>query len=139
MAAPEHARPELAEQRRQALPGWCPTMLSWITRAGFGRKGRWTRRVARALAAEPQGRGPQRQAPATRRPARLGCARGAAKSPGARPGAEQLFCDPLDNPHIVHAKLLALRSKMTQHDFDTQIRGKMLQNPNQVLYTPIAA
>jgi hypothetical protein len=54
---------------------------------------------------------------------------------GARPGAEHFFCDPLDNPHIVHAKLLALRSKMTQHDFDTQIRGKMLQNPNQVLYT----
>jgi hypothetical protein len=29
---------------------------------------------------------------------------------GARPGAEHLFCDPSDNPHIVHAKLLALRS-----------------------------
>jgi len=54
---------------------------------------------------------------------------------GVRYGAEHYFLDPLDNPHMVHAKLLALRSKMTQHDFDTQIRGKMLQLPDRVLYT----
>jgi hypothetical protein len=53
----------------------------------------------------------------------------------ARPGAEHFFCDPLDNPHIPQVKFLALKSSMTQHDWDTQVRGKMLQMPDRVLYT----
>lgn len=52
-----------------------------------------------------------------------------------RPAAEHFFCDPLDNPHIDQRKLLALRSSMTLHDWETQIRGKMLQLPDRVLYT----
>jgi hypothetical protein len=54
---------------------------------------------------------------------------------GDRPAAEHFFCDPLDNPHIDIRKLLALRSGMTLHDWETQIRGKMLQLPDRVLYT----
>lgn len=53
---------------------------------------------------------------------------------GERPGAEHYFCDPLDNPHIDPSKLLALRTSMTAHDFDTQVRGKLLDLPNRVLY-----
>jgi hypothetical protein len=54
---------------------------------------------------------------------------------GERVGAEHFFCDPLDNPHIPIAKLLALKSSMTLHDWETQIRGRMLQLPDRVLYT----
>jgi hypothetical protein len=54
---------------------------------------------------------------------------------GERPGSEHYFCDPLDNPHIDIRKLLALRSGMTEHDWQTQIRGRMLQLPDRVLYT----
>ncbi len=53
---------------------------------------------------------------------------------GERPAAEHFFCDPLDNPHIDQRKLLALRSGMTLHDWETQIRGRMLQLPDRVLY-----
>lgn len=53
----------------------------------------------------------------------------------ARPAAEHFFCDPLDNPHIDQRKLLALRSGMTLHDWETQIRGRMLQLPDTVIYT----
>lgn len=54
---------------------------------------------------------------------------------GDRYGAEHFFCDPLDNPHIDIRKLLALKSSMTLHDWETQIRGRMLQLPDRVLYT----
>lgn len=53
---------------------------------------------------------------------------------GERFGAEHFFCDPLENPHIPIAKLLALKSSMTLHDWETQIRGRMLQLPDRVLY-----
>lgn len=52
-----------------------------------------------------------------------------------RAGGEHVFLDPLDNPHIDVRKLLALKSSMTLHDWETQIRGKMLQLPDRVLYT----
>lgn len=52
-----------------------------------------------------------------------------------RPAATHFFCDPLDNPHIDQRKLLALRSGMTLHDWETQIRGKMLQFPDRCIYT----
>lgn len=52
-----------------------------------------------------------------------------------RPAAEHFFCDPLENPHIDLRKILALRSGMTLHDWETQIRGRMLQLPDRVLYT----
>lgn len=52
-----------------------------------------------------------------------------------RPAAEHFFCDPLDNPHIDLRKILALRSSMTLHQWETQIRGRMLQLPDHVLYT----
>jgi hypothetical protein len=54
---------------------------------------------------------------------------------GERYAAEHFFCDPLDNPHIDIRKLLALKSSMTLHDWETQIRGRMLQLPDRVLYT----
>jgi hypothetical protein len=54
---------------------------------------------------------------------------------GDRYAAEHFFCDPLDNPHIDIRKLLALKSSMTLHDWETQIRGRMLQLPDRVLYT----
>lgn len=54
---------------------------------------------------------------------------------GDRYGAEHFFCDPLQNPHIDIRKLLALKSSMTLHDWETQIRGRMLQLPDHVLYT----
>lgn len=53
---------------------------------------------------------------------------------GARPGAEHIFIDPMDNPHIDRRKLLAMRAGMTAHDWETQIRGRMLALPDQVLY-----
>lgn len=53
----------------------------------------------------------------------------------ARAAAEHFFLDPLDNPHVDQRKLLALKSSMTLHDWETQIRGKMLQLPDRVLYT----
>jgi hypothetical protein len=53
----------------------------------------------------------------------------------ARPGAEHIFVDPMDNPHIDVRKLLAMRSGMTQHDWETQIRGRFLALPDAVLYT----
>lgn len=52
-----------------------------------------------------------------------------------RPGAEHIFVDPLDNPHIDVRKLLAMRSGMTAHDWETQIRGRFLALPDAVLYT----
>jgi hypothetical protein len=52
-----------------------------------------------------------------------------------RPAAEHVFVDPLLNPHVDPRKLLALKSSMTLHDWETQIRGKMLQLPDRVLYT----
>ena len=52
-----------------------------------------------------------------------------------RPAAEHVFIDPLLNPHADPRKLLALKSSMTLHDWETQIRGKMLQLPDRVLYT----
>jgi hypothetical protein len=54
---------------------------------------------------------------------------------GDRPGAEHIFVDPLLNPHADVRKLAALRSSMTLHDWETQVRGKMLQLPDRVLYT----
>lgn len=54
---------------------------------------------------------------------------------GERPAAEHYFCDPLANPHIDPRKILAMRSGMTLHDWETQMRGKMLQLPDRVLYT----
>lgn len=54
---------------------------------------------------------------------------------GDRYGAEHYFCDPLDNPHVDIGALLALKSSMTLHDWETQIRGRMLQLPDVVLYT----
>lgn len=52
-----------------------------------------------------------------------------------RPGGEHIFIDPLDNPHIDIRKILALRSGMTEHDWQTQIRGRILALPDAVLYT----
>lgn len=52
-----------------------------------------------------------------------------------RPGAEHVFVDPLDNPHIDISKLLAMKSGMTAHDWETQIRGRFLSLPDAVLYT----
>lgn len=52
-----------------------------------------------------------------------------------RPGAQHIFVDPLDNPHIDHRKLLAMKSGMTAHDWETQIRGRFLAMPDVVLYT----
>lgn len=52
-----------------------------------------------------------------------------------RPGGEHIFIDPLDNPHIDVRKLLAMRSGMTAHDWETQIRGRFLSLPDAVLYT----
>jgi hypothetical protein len=54
---------------------------------------------------------------------------------GERPGAEHIFVDPLLNPHADPRKLAALRSSMTLHDWETQVRGRMLQLPDRVLYT----
>jgi hypothetical protein len=54
---------------------------------------------------------------------------------GDRPGGEHIFIDPLDNPHIDVRKLLAMRSGMTEHDWQTQIRGRILALPDAVLYT----
>jgi hypothetical protein len=54
---------------------------------------------------------------------------------GRRMGARHLFVDPLDNPHINLQTLLAMRDTMTEHDFDTQIRGKFLSHPGSVLYS----
>jgi len=56
-----------------------------------------------------------------------------------RPGGEHIFIDPLDNPHIDVAKLLAMRSGMTEHDWETQIRGRILAHPDAVIYTWDAA
>jgi hypothetical protein len=53
---------------------------------------------------------------------------------GTRYGAKHFFFDPLENPHVDVTKLLALKSSMTLHDFETQVRGRMLQLPNRVLY-----
>lgn len=53
---------------------------------------------------------------------------------GRRFGSKHFFFDPLLNPHIDPGKLLALKSSMTLHDFETQVRGRMLQLPNRVLY-----
>jgi hypothetical protein len=53
---------------------------------------------------------------------------------GDRPGAEHIFVDPMDNPHIDIRKLLAMRSGMTAHDWETQIRGRFLSLPDVVLY-----
>ncbi len=41
-----------------------------------------------------------------------------------RPAAEHVFVDPLLNPHVDPRKLLALKSSMTLHDWETQVRGK---------------
>jgi hypothetical protein len=49
---------------------------------------------------------------------------------GDRPGGEHIFIDPLDNPHIDIRKLLAMRSGMTEHDWQTQIRGRILALPD---------
>ena len=54
---------------------------------------------------------------------------------GQRPGARHLFVDPLDNPHIDVSKLLALKSSMTLHDWETQIRGRFMAHPGAVLYS----
>jgi len=56
-------------------------------------------------------------------------------SKNARPGGEHIFIDPMDNPHIDISKLLAMRSGMTEHDWQTQIRGRFLSLPDAVLYT----
>lgn len=56
-------------------------------------------------------------------------------SNGTRPGAEHIFVDPLDNPHVDKVALLALRSSMSDHDWQTQIRGKFLEAPDSVLYS----
>ena len=58
---------------------------------------------------------------------------------GARPGGEHIFVDPMDNPHIDISKLLAMRAGMTEHDWQTQIRGRFLSLPDSVLYTWDAA
>lgn len=60
-------------------------------------------------------------------------------SKGARPGGEHIFIDPMDNPHIDISKLLAMRAGMTEHDWQTQIRGRFLSLPDSVLYTWDAA
>lgn len=49
-------------------------------------------------------------------------------------GAQHFFFDPLLNPHIDPSKLLALKSSMAAHDWETQVRGRMLQLPDHVLY-----
>lgn len=54
---------------------------------------------------------------------------------GERPGAEHVFVDPLDNPHIDIARIMAMRTSMTEHDWETQIRGKFLAHPGAVLYS----
>lgn len=53
----------------------------------------------------------------------------------SRPGGEHIFIDPMDNPHIDISKLLAMRAGMTEHDWQTQIRGRFLSLPDSVLYT----
>lgn len=49
-------------------------------------------------------------------------------------GAQHFFVDPLQNPHVDIAKFMALKSSMTAHDWETQVRGRMLQLPDRVLY-----
>jgi len=51
-----------------------------------------------------------------------------------RYGAQHYFFDPLKNPHVDISKFLALKSSMTAHDWETQVRGRMLQLPDRVLY-----
>lgn len=47
--------------------------------------------------------------------------------------ARAFFVDPLNNPHIDYEALLALAESMSEHEFDTQIRGMFLLPSNTVL------
>lgn len=54
---------------------------------------------------------------------------------GERRGAALFQADPTTNPHISQAALLALRSSMDLHTWETQVRGRLLEMPGSVLYT----
>jgi hypothetical protein len=54
---------------------------------------------------------------------------------GERMACKHFFVDPLENPHINKSMLLVERSKMSEYDFETQIRGKILGVPDAAFYT----
>lgn len=59
-------------------------------------------------------------------------ARGAGR--GEREHERHDFFDPLANPHIDHEALLALASRMSEHEFNVQVRGMFLLPPDAVLH-----
>ena len=53
---------------------------------------------------------------------------------GERPGSKFFFFDPSKNPEISHTHLESLADKMSEHEYDVQIKGLFRLPPDAVLY-----